>query len=95
MSISILLHDRYEHKAYNCIQPTERVTIYSMKDPKRLYKDNKNGKIFGVCSGLADYFGVDVTLIRLVALVLIFMSAGTAILAYFAAALVMPEKPEN
>lgn len=62
---------------------------------KKLYKDTKNGKVFGVCAGLADYFDVDVTLIRLLTLAAIIMSVGWGLLAYLAAALIMPEKPQN
>lgn len=56
---------------------------------KRLYKSTTDKKIFGVCGGLAQFFGVDPTLIRLIWAVLIFC-AGTGLLAYIIAALVLP-----
>ena len=62
-----------------------------MKD-KKLYRNKSEGKIFGVCAGLADYFNVDVVLIRVLWLIAVF-GLGTGILAYFVATLIMPEKP--
>ncbi len=60
---------------------------------KKLYKSNTNKKIFGVCGGLADYFNVDPTLIRLLWAALIFCM-GTGILAYIIAALILPEQQD-
>ena len=58
---------------------------------KRLYKSKKDKKLCGVCGGLADYFGIDSTLVRLLWVFLV-LCVGTGILAYFVAALIMPEK---
>ena len=60
---------------------------------KKLCKSNTNKKICGVCGGIAEYLNTDATLIRL-AFVVIAAAAGTGILAYFLAALVMPEAQE-
>ena len=60
---------------------------------KKLFKSNKNRKICGVCGGIAEYLNADPTLIRL-AFVVISMAAGTGLLAYIAAALIMPEANE-
>ena len=57
---------------------------------KRLCKSSSDKKIFGVCGGLAQYFGVDATIIRLIWAVLI-LCAGTGFLAYIIAALVLPK----
>ena len=56
---------------------------------KRLIKGDK--KIFGVCSGLANYFDMDPTVMRIIFLVAVFMF-GTGILLYIILALVMPDK---
>ena len=58
---------------------------------KKLYKSNKDKKLCGVCGGIADYFDIDSTFVRLLWVLLIFC-VGTGILAYFIAALIMPEK---
>jgi len=63
-------------------------------EPKKLYRSKMNRYICGVCGGLGDYFNVDATLIRLAAVVFAFVSCGTAVLAYFVAAVVIPDNPE-
>ena len=57
---------------------------------KRLTKSNTDKKICGVCGGLAEYFGIDSTWVRLAAVVLV-LGWGSGLLAYIVAALVMPE----
>ena len=61
---------------------------------KKLCKSIKNRKICGVCGGIAEYLNADPTLIRL-AFILISMAAGSGLLAYIVAALVMPEANET
>lgn len=56
---------------------------------KKLYKSETDKKLFGVCGGIAEYFGIDSTIVRLI-LVLCICFLGTGILAYIIAALVMP-----
>jgi phage shock protein C len=56
---------------------------------KKLVKGEK--KLFGVCSGLANYFDLDPTLVR-VGFVLAVVLGGTGILAYIILAIVMPER---
>lgn len=60
---------------------------------KRLYKSSTDKKIDGVCAGIAEYFNIDPTLIRL-AWVFLFLCAGTGILAYIVCALVIPSKDD-
>ena len=60
---------------------------------KKLCKSNTNKKICGVCGGIAEYLNADPTLIRL-AFVLIAAIAGSGVLAYILAALIMPEAQE-
>ena len=59
---------------------------------KKLYKSKKDKKICGVCGGLAKYFSIDATLVRL-ALVAFCILGGSGILAYIICAIVMPEEP--
>ena len=61
---------------------------------KKSYRDKKNEKVAGVCAGLAEYFKIDVTIIRLI-WVLFVLCAGSGVLAYIACALVIPEKPDD
>lgn len=60
---------------------------------KKLYRSERDKKLAGVCGGLADYLGVDVTIIRLIwALVAVF--GGTGLVAYLIAALIIPTESE-
>lgn len=60
---------------------------------KRLYKVEEGKKLCGVCGGIAEYFDVDPTLIRLLWVFLICF-VGTGIFAYIIAAIIMPKKSE-
>lgn len=64
---------------------------------KRLYRIKEGAMIAGVCNGLAAYFGIDVTLIRLAVAILIFFSFGTVAIAYLVAIVIIPkaETPEQ
>ncbi|CEL90787.1 PspC domain-containing protein [Streptococcus sp. 27098_8_134] len=57
---------------------------------KRLTRDVKNKKIAGVCAGIANYFDLDPTLVRVIWILLVCV-AGTGVLAYLIAWAVMPE----
>lgn len=57
---------------------------------KRLMRDSEHGLLGGVCAGIAGYFGVNVMWPRLVAILLTFISFGTAILVYVVLWLVIP-----
>jgi phage shock protein C len=59
----------------------------------QFYLDKQNAKIKGVCAGIADYTGLDVTLVRVLAVVLTFATSGWLLLGYFAAAWLAPKKP--
>ena len=62
-------------------------------DKKRLYKTDDNKIICGVCAGLAEYFNVDPTIVRLLWAALI-CCAGTGLLLYFVCALIFPRKED-
>lgn len=57
----------------------------------RLHKSARDKKIAGVCGGLAEYLGVDPTIIRL-AWALLALGWGTGVLAYIVCAFVLPEE---
>ena len=59
---------------------------------KKLYRSRTDRKILGVCGGLAEYFNVDSTLVRVI-VVLVALLGGCGLLAYLVAALIMPEEP--
>ena len=61
---------------------------------KKLYRSNTDKKLCGVCGGLAKYFNMDPTIVRLIA-VLLTLFVGGALIAYIICALVIPEEPDN
>ena len=61
---------------------------------KKLYRSLSDKKLAGVCGGIAEYFGLDATLIR-VGWALVSLFAGAGVLAYIVCALIIPEKPAN
>lgn len=58
---------------------------------KTLARRRDDRMVAGVCSGIAAYLGVDVTLVRVLAVVALVFSAGAALVAYLAAWILMPE----
>ena len=61
----------------------------------RFYRDKRNGKIWGVCSGIADYTGFDVNLVRICMVAALFLSSGGILPFYVIAAMVTPDKPRE
>ena len=61
----------------------------------RFYRDKRNGKIMGICAGIADYTGFDVNLVRVCFLATIFMSGGSVLPLYFIAGFMTPAKPRS
>ena len=59
---------------------------------KKLYRSKVDSRICGVCGGLGEYFDIDSTIVRLVAIVLIF-GWGSGLLAYLVAAIIIPKNP--
>jgi phage shock protein C len=61
---------------------------------ERLYRSGRDKMIGGVCGGLAEYFQIDVTLIRLVAVIALFLG-GAGFFAYLVAWIIIPVNPEH
>lgn len=77
-------------------QPDEYERRYLSEQPAsrtRFYRDKRNGKFMGVCAGIADYTGFDVSLVRVCFLAAVFMSGGSILPFYVIAAMVSPTKP--
>ena len=60
-------------------------------EPKRLYRSVRDRMLLGVCGGIGEYFGIDATVTRVIGAV--FGCTGAGILAYFIAAVIMPQNP--
>ena len=61
---------------------------------KRLYRVEEGKMLCGVCGGIAEYFNVDPTLIRL-GFVLFCLAGGSGLLAYIIASIVIPVDPDQ
>ncbi|KGN82118.1 hypothetical protein HW49_02810 [Porphyromonadaceae bacterium COT-184 OH4590] len=62
-------------------------------DKKLTKSDNK--MIFGVCAGIAEYFGWDITLTRIIYTILTVCTAFSGTIVYLIMALLMPQKSQN
>lgn len=63
------------------------------RNSRRLYRSREQRMLCGVCGGVAEYFDIDPTLIRLLLVFLAACSAGTGIFAYVVAAIIIPDDP--
>ena len=60
-----------------------------MDTPRHLYRSRTNRMIAGVCGGLAEFIGIDVTLLRILAVVI----PGINLVTYIILAIIIPEEP--
>lgn len=68
---------------------------YQPPSRTRFYKDKRNGKVMGVCAGIADYTGFDVTLVRILMVLGVFMGGGALIPVYLLAGWIAEDKPRE
>ena len=61
----------------------------------KFYLDKRHGKVMGVCSGIADYTGLDVTLVRIGLVAAIVLGAGAIIPVYFIAGWIADDQPRE
>jgi phage shock protein PspC (stress-responsive transcriptional regulator) len=67
--------------------------VKAKKRIKRLYRvSERDSMVGGVCAGIADYFSVDPTLIRLAWVLMTVFSFGTGVLGYFVMWIIMPRR---
>jgi phage shock protein PspC (stress-responsive transcriptional regulator) len=67
----------------------------SGNETKVLVRSRKDRMVAGVCAGLAEYFGMDVTLVRVIAAVIAVITGGAGALAYLLAWAIIPEEGEK
>jgi len=72
---------------------SDQVDSFAFKKKKKLFKSIRDKKIFGVCGGIADYLGIDATLIRILFVVLFLVGSGTPALVYLALGLILDKEP--
>lgn len=62
---------------------------------RKLYRSRTDKKLFGVLGGLAKYFNIDATILRIIYVLLSLFVLGSPIIIYLIVALIIPEEPEN
>ncbi len=65
-----------------------------MSEPKRLYRSTDQRMIAGVCGGIAEYFNIDVTIVRIIAVILLLPGAAPGFLPYVILWIIVPKKPK-
>ncbi len=64
-----------------------------MSASKKFYLDKANGKFMGVCAGIANYFGIDVTMVRIGTVLFTILISGLPIIAYLVIAWLAEPQP--
>jgi len=64
--------------------------MYRDPNPRRLYRDVEHGVFAGVCAGIADYFGFNLRVIRLLTVIAFFVAMPVTVLTYLAVVLLVP-----
>ena len=69
----------------------------STQPPSRtkFYRDKRHGKVMGVCAGIADYTGLDVTLVRIMFVSAVFLSGGSVLPLYFITGFIADDMPRE
>lgn len=62
-------------------------------EPRKLYRSRSTRMIAGVCSGLANFFGIDSTVVRLIFVAGTLLGFGSFVLIYLVLFIVVPEEP--
>ncbi len=70
----------------------EDTQSYSQERRKKLYRNRKNAVLGGVCAGIADYFNIDITLVRILTFILIFFG-GISLWIYIILWIILPREP--
>lgn len=73
------------------------MTAYNEKyrSHQRLYRDSRHGRIMGVCAGIAEYFGFNVTATRALAILALLFFPPFTLITYVILGIVLPRKPED
>ena len=68
---------------------------YQPPSRTRFYRNKRDGKIMGICAGIADYTGFDVAIVRLFMVAAIFLGGGSILPIYFIAGMIVPDQPRE
>ena len=62
-------------------------------NPKKLYKNSRQGKVCGIFSGLGDYLGINPLILRIVGIAAVIMTGPIVILGYLLVSVLLDDKP--
>jgi phage shock protein C len=68
---------------------------YQPPSQTRFYRNKSKGKLMGICAGIADYTGFDVSMVRIAFVAAIFLSSGSILPVYFVAGWITPNTPRE
>jgi phage shock protein C len=71
------------------------VSTYNSIPRRKFYRNRHRAMVAGVCAGLADYFGFNLKVTRILAVVSLFMATPVTLIAYFGAVCLVPATPED
>jgi phage shock protein C len=74
--------------------PRKSRRLHAVREPKRLYRSTKDRILGGVCGGIAEYFNVDPTIVRIL-WIFFTLLWGAGLLLYIILWIIMPKKPEG
>ncbi|MFF2890500.1 MULTISPECIES: PspC domain-containing protein [unclassified Paenibacillus] len=60
---------------------------------RKLFRSNTDNKLTGLCGGIAEYFGIDSTIVRLLVVITAFFSFGAVVVLYFIGTILVPKAP--
>lgn len=69
--------------------------VYGLERKKKLFKSRTNRRIAGVCGGIADYLGMDATMVRILFVIFTFIGSGSPVLVYLALSVILPKAPKS
>ncbi len=72
----------------------ETLDQYGLKKKKKLFRSSSNSMLFGVCGGIAEYFNIDPTIVR-IAFAISAIYYGSSIILYLILALILPKREES
>lgn len=98
MQEKIKSRDKLDEFLYNSEEAKSEkspVEKSSLNTYQKLYKSRSDKKIFGVCGGLANYLGMSSTVLRIIFVAALFLSANTFLLVYLALGIIIPKEPKD
>lgn len=98
MQEKIKSRDKLDEFLYSSEEATSEkspVEKSSLNTYQKLYKSRSDKKLFGVCGGLANYLGMNSTVLRIIFIAALFLSANIFLLIYLALGIIIPKEPKD